>query len=74
MGAEGLIMKIILLTDITTSPLSPAGGRVDVNEFEKLSELGLEKLFVEIPSGALTNSIELQISVPTDILGEKTAL
>lgn len=54
--------------------ISNIGGRIDISSMPSLSELGLDSLFIEIPSGGLTDSINLQISVPKDIPADKTAL
>ena len=62
------------ITTQVASSIDIGGGKIDVSTIPGLSALGLDSLFVDFPSGAISAPINLQISVPTSIPAEKSAL
>lgn len=43
------------------------GGRIDVSTIPSLDDLELDNLYIDVPSGAVTGDMNLQIDIPTDI-------
>ncbi len=60
------------LRPVTSIPVG--GGRIDLSNVPGLINLRLNRLFVDIPSGAVRASVNLQINVPTMVPVEKAAL
>ncbi len=66
--------QIDLPDEIPDLTISPDGGRIDLSAIPILGQLGLGDLYVDIPAGAVSEEVNIQINIPTEIPEDKSAL